>query len=32
VVTDSASLDIGDRVEVRFERGRAVCSVEERSA
>ena len=31
VVTDSAALDIGDRVEVRFERGKAVCLVEERS-
>ena len=30
VVTDSVALDIGDRVEVRFERGKAVCLVEER--
>ena len=31
VVTDSAALDVGDRMAIRFEHGKAVCLVEERS-
>ncbi len=32
VVTNSAALDIGEQVAIRFEHGEAVCLVEERSA